>query len=464
MLFVIAGPSCVGKSYAIGEIVHNFRARTVVPFTTRLPRDGEAEGVHYHFRSEQELRRLSAAFTNGYWVQPFGVDWYGYTSAVDAAAHDHDNVFIIHAYSEIALRIRERYPDSVLVLLDFERSLIGEARIRERFAESPDKIEERLKHAEHERAVSEHFHVIKDDDELRITDKLRRYIEEKVRYLAPRIYQAGPLSDTQLLRLIESNRSGFHLKYAPGQQNVSGWTIDLTLSNRLYIPTGRFFRRIRRLFRRPLDLARIDDVKMQRHFVERRVSTTKGFVLLSDEFVLASSNEELTIPSDMAGLVTGRSSYSRLGISVEFSQNILQPGHQDVVALQIKNNLPFDVVIYPDSRIAQVALFRLTGPSSAPYSQNRQPKYLGSNRDIRSRIFADEFFVKKRETAQRGGLADALDIAQISVAVISLLFAIITGFTINLWLAPIFGILTIVSVGTLVSLFVANIFRRRGSR
>src|SRR5262249_41699960 len=244
-------------------------------------------------------------------VRPFGVDWYGYTSALDAAALDDNNIFIVHAYSDIAIRIKERYSQSVLVLLDFEREHVGEARIRERFADSPEKIAERLSHAEHERGVSEHFHVIKDDDQLRITDKLRRYVEEKAGYLAPRIYQAGPLSDTQIRRLIESTRSGFHLNYPTGQrpeQNVSGWTIDLTLSNRLYIPRGRFFRRIRRLFRRPLDLAKLDDVKMQRRFVERRVSASKGFVLLMDEFVLGSTNEELTIPSDMAGLVTCRRS------------------------------------------------------------------------------------------------------------------------------------------------------------
>jgi guanylate kinase len=65
-LVILTGPSCVGKSpleRALGRH-HPALRRTLHPlvlFTSREPRPGEADGVHYHFRQRAEIEALSSS-------------------------------------------------------------------------------------------------------------------------------------------------------------------------------------------------------------------------------------------------------------------------------------------------------------------------------------------------------------------------------------------------------------------
>lgn len=58
-LVVISGPSGVGKSTVISEVMHR-RDNIVfsVSYTTRKPRTGEADGVSYHFVDQTEFQRM----------------------------------------------------------------------------------------------------------------------------------------------------------------------------------------------------------------------------------------------------------------------------------------------------------------------------------------------------------------------------------------------------------------------
>jgi guanylate kinase len=59
ILFCVSGPSGVGKGTIIQEI-RRLRPEMThsVSITTRLPRPGEIEGVHYYFRTHAEFDRL----------------------------------------------------------------------------------------------------------------------------------------------------------------------------------------------------------------------------------------------------------------------------------------------------------------------------------------------------------------------------------------------------------------------
>ena len=60
-LVVISGPSGVGKSTVIAEVMHQ-RDNLVfsVSYTTRAPRAGEEDGVNYHFVDKAEFERMIA--------------------------------------------------------------------------------------------------------------------------------------------------------------------------------------------------------------------------------------------------------------------------------------------------------------------------------------------------------------------------------------------------------------------
>jgi len=60
MLVVVSGPSGVGKSTVVAELAR--RRPQVVPIvtaTTRAQRDGEIDGVHYHFLTDEEFGTLA---------------------------------------------------------------------------------------------------------------------------------------------------------------------------------------------------------------------------------------------------------------------------------------------------------------------------------------------------------------------------------------------------------------------
>lgn len=127
-LFVIAGPSGVGKS----TIVRSLRQRLTLDFsvsaTTRPPRIGEVDGVNYHFVEVAEFERLvmQGAFLE--WAQ-YGRHFYGtLESEVEGrlrAGHD----VILEIDIQGARQVKVRYPDAFMVFVappsvsDLERRL-----------------------------------------------------------------------------------------------------------------------------------------------------------------------------------------------------------------------------------------------------------------------------------------------------------------------------------------------------
>lgn len=59
VLLVLSGPSGVGKTTLTKALVEQgWEGHVVVTVTTRRPRPGEIDGVHYHFRTPQQFREM----------------------------------------------------------------------------------------------------------------------------------------------------------------------------------------------------------------------------------------------------------------------------------------------------------------------------------------------------------------------------------------------------------------------
>ena len=75
---VIAGPTAVGKGTVITRLRERFpQVELSVSMTTRSPRPGEVDGVHYHFVSEEEFVHLVDAGQMLEWALVHGKYHYG---------------------------------------------------------------------------------------------------------------------------------------------------------------------------------------------------------------------------------------------------------------------------------------------------------------------------------------------------------------------------------------------------
>lgn len=62
-----------------------------------------------------------------------------------------------------------------------------------------------------------------------------------------------------------------------------------------------------------------------------------NFVLAPGEFVLAQTLERICIPEDLVGMVEGRSSFARLGVTIHVTAPKIDPGFEGHITLEMAN-------------------------------------------------------------------------------------------------------------------------------
>ncbi len=90
------------------------------------------------------------------------------------------------------------------------------------------------------------------------------------------------------------------------------------------------------------------------------------FRLDPGQFVLAQTLEKIFIPNDLVGLVEGRSSYARVGVTVHLTAPKIDPGFNAHITLEMANfgKVPVDLRAGID-KPAQLILMKITTPLDA---------------------------------------------------------------------------------------------------
>lgn len=171
-VFVIAAPSGTGKTTLCQRMLERDpRLRLSISHTTRKPRTGEQDGVHYHFVSDKAFRELGRADAflehAEYGGNVYGTSWQAIEEPLEQGC---DVVLEIEVQG--AAQVRERRPTACLIFLLPPSLAILEERLRGRATDPEDVIQKRMALADRELAAAKIFDyaVINDDLERAVAD------------------------------------------------------------------------------------------------------------------------------------------------------------------------------------------------------------------------------------------------------------------------------------------------------
>lgn len=152
LLFVISGPSGVGKNSVLNQVL-KIRADLFysVSATTRLPRQHETEGIDYFFLTEKEFCESIEKGDFLEWARVYDKYYGTPRKAVEERLNRGDHV-ILDVDIQGAAQIRQNFPEAILIYIfppsreELKRRLLG------RKSENKVMIKKRLANLEEELA------------------------------------------------------------------------------------------------------------------------------------------------------------------------------------------------------------------------------------------------------------------------------------------------------------------------
>lgn len=165
-LIIVSGPSGCGKSTVIRRLLEEgaWPLRLSVSATTRKPRVGEQDGVHYHFWSVPEFvkEKDQGAFLE--WAQVHG-NYYGTPEREVIGYREQGYGVLLDIDVQGAAQVRKRCPEAVSIFIRTSRFETLEERLRQRHTEPEEAIQRRLRNARAELArAGEYNHQVINDD------------------------------------------------------------------------------------------------------------------------------------------------------------------------------------------------------------------------------------------------------------------------------------------------------------
>lgn len=165
LLIVVSAPSGCGKGTILAEILKDSRFYYSISATTRKPREGEENGVNYHFLSREQFEDLIqnnglleyAEFCDNYYGTP--------RKQVEEKLSEGKNV-ILEIEVQGAMKIKETCPEAVFIFILPPSVKELRRRLNKRGTESEEVIDQRISKAVGEIKMADKYDYIMINDDL----------------------------------------------------------------------------------------------------------------------------------------------------------------------------------------------------------------------------------------------------------------------------------------------------------
>lgn len=160
MLFVISGPAGAGKSAIVKNLLSKHPdVKLSVSCTTRAPRPGEINGVHYHFVSDERFDELVAQNAFYEWAHVHQ-NRYGTLKSVVAEQLDQGHDLILEIDVQGCKQVLEHDSSAVGIFVCPPSRKNLEKRLRDRGTESEESIRVRLNNVAGEVATAYQYQYV----------------------------------------------------------------------------------------------------------------------------------------------------------------------------------------------------------------------------------------------------------------------------------------------------------------
>ena len=171
-LYIVSAPSGAGKTSLLSRLVPEDDSLSLsVSHTTRAPREGETDGVHYHFVS---VDTFEAELEKGTFLESAKVfdNYYGTSEAGINAQLEQGQDVILEIDWQGAQQVRKRLPDAVSIFILPPSVEALRERLGNRGQDAEDVINRRMQQAKNELSHYPEYDylVFNDDFEIALQD------------------------------------------------------------------------------------------------------------------------------------------------------------------------------------------------------------------------------------------------------------------------------------------------------
>lgn len=174
-LIIISAPSGTGKSTIIGRIIDDpaLRLEFSISATTRSPREGEVNGVHYHFLSVEEFKDAIANDGLVEYEEVYPGRFYGTLKSEIARIQEKGNNAILDIDVKGGVNVKRMYGNNARSIFIMPPSIETlRQRLLSRATDSIEAINQRVDKAAFELTFSDKF------DKQVVNDDLDKAVEE----------------------------------------------------------------------------------------------------------------------------------------------------------------------------------------------------------------------------------------------------------------------------------------------